>query len=349
MPQFTVNEICGLAARLKSGETEVFNELYEATAGPQYFTALSILKNPDLAEDAVQTVYMQVYKNISRLVSTDHFMPWLSRITYNTCINILKLINKSGGKLDEEMLDSRPSPDVDINPLPLLIKQENQTFLVKCMSSLPPEHRAILIMKYYQELKLKEIAEIMGISEGTVKSRVHYALKKLKKNLKKQGYHGPEAFREVLPLPAYAAERTAFQTSKPRIPDSGQVRDSLRIVSVSALACITFLDIAHRFPAEKMIPERDIQVSKIDQAPPALSGTVRKGDAIHVTFTDESGIDFSSLEAKVDGKPAKVLKSGKDTVAIYCKEGTSASLTISDKSGNRAEYLIKTSVRVSGR
>lgn len=349
MPQLTVNEICSLAARLKMGEADVFSKIYEATAGPQYFTALSMLKNPDMAEDAVQTVYMQVYKNITRLTSTDHFLPWLSKITYNTCINLLKLMNKSGGVLDEEMLDLSPSPDVDINPLPLVIRQENQSFLSSCMQSLPPEHRAILIMKYYQELKIREIAEIMEISEGTVKSRIHYALKKLKKNLKMQGYHGSDAFREFLPAPAYTVRQAASKYSKRPVFDSGQLRDSLRIVSVSALACITFLDIAHRFPAEKIIPERDIQVSKIDQAPPALSGTVRKGDAIHVTFTDESGIDFSSLEAEVDGKPAKVLKSGNDTVAIYCKEGTSASLTISDKSGNRAEYLIKTSVRVSGR
>lgn len=319
MLSLSVNEICSLAARLKEGDKDVFTRLYESTADPQYFTALSILKDSGLAEDAVQTVYMQVYRNISKLASTEHFLPWLSRITYNTCLGILRIKKKNKADLDEEMLYAKPDPDPDINPLPLVVHKENETFLLSLLDQLSLEHRTIIILRFYQELKVKEIARIMDVSEGTVKSRLHYALKKLKSILKDNGCHGTESL-----LGAGVFLRHTFRVVKgPK--DAGKllsrkhVSECAKAVSVSAAACVVFMGTVGRYPAEEL---KKVQIQNAD---------VYTNKQAEVKITAEIK-DSSHLEAKYDdGENLKITRQSRNSFTVQA--GRNGKIKICLKNG----------------
>lgn len=193
MPHLPLKEIHRLVIQAQEGQKEAFSRLYDATADAQYFTALSMLKQPSLAEDAVQTIYMKVYQNIGSLTLPDYFLSWLSRITYNTCVNILDSRWRRNSELDDEVLKELPDSHDDVSPLQNVILKENRRYLLSLLNELSLEHRTILVMRFYQELKVREIAEIMGLSEGTVKSRIHYGLKRLKKALRENGIRSPES------------------------------------------------------------------------------------------------------------------------------------------------------------
>ena len=246
MSRLTGNEIFELADRFRHGDEEAFTLLYEATARPQYFTALSILKDPDLAEDAVQMVFLQVYKNISTLNMNSNFLAWLSKITYNTCLNILKSRKRNEKEGDEEELLELPDPRYDINPVHQVIRQENRMLILSLLEDLSLEHRTILILRYYQDLKVGEIADIMNISQGTVKSRIHYALKKLGEGLKAAGFRGSEGL-----LGAGIFLRRSFADGPKGISGargSTAVRECAKVVSVSCAAGVIFLGAAKTLP-----------------------------------------------------------------------------------------------------
>lgn len=331
MLSLSVNEICSLAARLKDGDKDVFTRLYKATAEPQYFTALSILKDSGLAEDAVQTVYMQVYRNISKLDSTEHFLPWLSRITYNTCLGILRIKKKNKADLDEEMLYAKPDSDPDINPLPLVVHKENETFLLSLLDRLSLEHRTIIVLRFYQELKVKEIARIMNVSEGTVKSRLHYALKKLKSILKENGCHGTESL-----LGAGVFLRHTFRTARgPK--DAGKllsrkhVSECARAVSVSAAACVVFMGAAGRYPAEEVKKVQIINADEYTNKQVEIKITARVKDGSHL----EAGYE--------DGEKLKITQKSRTSFTVQARRN--GKIRISLKNGGTVRDIKEISVK----
>lgn len=323
MFSLTVQEISELAESLKAGKGDTFPQLYEATAEPQYFIAKSMLKDSNLAEDAIQTVYMKVYQSISGLASTDHFLPWLSRITYNTCINMLKANKKSCADLDEEALSSRPDKHPDSNPLPSLIQRENHQLLLKCLDGLSLEHRTILILRYYQDLKVREIADIMGISEGTAKSRIHYALRKLKYILKDMGYHGPDAFwgAGIFLRSSFASPGKGGLAC--RLPSRQQIHDSIKVTAVSFMAGMFLIGAAHKLPVEELGDVRiadkhlftkdyvTVNVTASLKEKSHLRAFYKNGEELKISRTDGSHYRF---QAQRNGTINVLLNNGQSSI-----------------------------------
>lgn len=251
MSRLPLKEICSLVERTQSGEEEAFTRLYEATAKAQFFTAFSILRDRPLAEDAIQIIYLKVYKDIGTLTRPEYFLSWLSRITYHTCLNILKSRKHISNETDDAVLMELPDVRPCVNPLHTVITQENREYLLKLLDGLSVENRAILIMRYYQGLKVREIAHIMKLSEGTVKSRIHYALRNLADTLKANGYRGPDTL-----LGAGFFLRSSFQNA-PREAQCSTCRrkerlwGGLMILAVSAVTAAVLLGAARFLP----IPE----------------------------------------------------------------------------------------------
>lgn len=250
MPCLPHKEICRLVTKAQAGEDDAFTRLYQATAEAQYFSALSILKDPALAEDSIQTVYLQVYRNLGTLTIPEHFLAWLTRITYNTSLNLLKNKRRAIMELnesDEEDLTVLPDPHPDVNPLGSTIQQEDRSFLLSLLNELSMEHRTILVMRYYQDLKIREIAEIMGVSEGTIKSRIHYGLKRLRENLKKHGFHRADSI-----LGAGIFLRHSFRSASADMPESDLRKhgnDCVRIVTACTAAGLLLVGAANALPA----------------------------------------------------------------------------------------------------
>ena len=170
--------------KLKSGNDEAFNEVYQKTYNYVYFRAKQVMKNEDDAMDLMQIVYMEAYKSIKNLDKAESVYSWLSSITFRQGMKIFQ--KKKEILLDEDfenIFDSVETSDIDSRPELSLERKEQQRLVAELIDSLPEVQRATMVAFYYDNIKIEEIAEVMDCSVGTVKSRLSYARQALKKKL----------------------------------------------------------------------------------------------------------------------------------------------------------------------
>ena len=179
--KYDFKELENIVQKVKDGDDQSFIKLYEKTYQQTYFLAYSMLKNKENAQDAVQEVFTNVHLNLSKLQSNKTFIAWLNRITYNIC---LRMCEKSKFTfLDEEYLRDLPDSKNEHNPLAVSMLKSQKEVLSELINELDAPLKVTLILKYYEDFKIKEIAKIMNCPEGTVKSRLTTAKKVLKNQI----------------------------------------------------------------------------------------------------------------------------------------------------------------------
>lgn len=176
--------------KAQSGDKQAFKFIFTSYRQNVYRTAFLILRDYQQAEDVVQETFMQVYLKLNRLSNPMAFKKWLYRITMNSCMEVMRKRKKNSLEAPEEDLDAgMENMAVDFNlPESKLIEKEQQMKIMECISKLSIKHRTVLILYYYNDFDVKEISEIIGSTEGTVKSRLFYGRKLLKEVLKAEGF-----------------------------------------------------------------------------------------------------------------------------------------------------------------
>ena len=143
----------------------------------------------DLAMEAAQKTFIAMHKNLPGLNDAARFRPWLYTIAVNYCREEMRkrktaksvsLYDLNPGEAEESYRWER-SEERNENPEKVLRQSELSDLLQKCLMELSEEQREVVIMKEYEGLKFREIAEALNISENTVKSRMYYGLDGLKK------------------------------------------------------------------------------------------------------------------------------------------------------------------------
>ncbi|MCR4890966.1 MAG: sigma-70 family RNA polymerase sigma factor [Lachnospiraceae bacterium] len=170
--------------KMKNGEEEGFNQVYSDTYNYVYFRARQIMRNEEDALDLLQVVYMEAFRSIQTLEDPESLFSWLGAITYRQGMKLFR--KKTELLLDEEaqsFFDSLESADPDTMPERSAEQKEQQELLSSLIEELPEAQRATVVAFYYDNIRINDIAEVMDCSVGTVKSRLAYARKFLKKRL----------------------------------------------------------------------------------------------------------------------------------------------------------------------
>jgi RNA polymerase sigma-70 factor, ECF subfamily len=136
--------------------------------------AFALLGNQDEALDACQDSFAKAFAAIPGLRELPQFYPWFYCILRNRCLNVLARRQTSDRYREAQQHEAAQAMDA-VTPEQLLEQREDQQRVQRALKSLKPEHREILIMKYVQEHRYEEIAEILGIPRGTVMSRLYHA------------------------------------------------------------------------------------------------------------------------------------------------------------------------------
>jgi RNA polymerase sigma-70 factor (ECF subfamily) len=165
-----------LVDRAKRGDEEAFDALARTVGDRCMAIACRILRDSDLADDAVQAALITAWRELRALRDPDRFEPWLHRILTNACYA-------------EARRRRRWSADIRVIPTEgaydpggiLTIDDRDQ--LERALRRLTLEQRAVLVFHHYLELSLPEVADRLGIPLGTVKSRLHYAMTALRASL----------------------------------------------------------------------------------------------------------------------------------------------------------------------
>jgi len=162
----------GLIRRAAGGDPDAFEKLISPRGDQLLATARKILQDADAAEDAVQQAVIQAWRMLPRLRDPRRFSSWLYRILVNACYGEARRQSRFGGRVQPLVVDP-PSTDDEAAWL-------ERDAIERAFRSLTPSHRAVVVLHHYAGLPLTEVAEIVGVSPGTARSRLHYALQALR-------------------------------------------------------------------------------------------------------------------------------------------------------------------------
>lgn len=163
--------------RLQSGDRTAFDHLYGAYAAPAIRTAYLITRHQTAAEDAVQEAFVQVLRNISRLRAVTSFRPWFYQIVVNAA---RRLVRSGGHQLVPLDLANHDKADLT-SPAPdeVALTAEEAERLRTAIAQLNEAYRVPVILRYFTGLSEQEVAHALGLPQGTVKSRLHTARRRL--------------------------------------------------------------------------------------------------------------------------------------------------------------------------
>lgn len=175
--------------KAKAGDQAALSEICNMTYGEAGLIARSIIKDRHTCEDAIQDVYVKMIVYLPNLKNEESFLPWFKRIVANTCKDAVmkkKPMLFSSMKGDGDFEDDFDQMLVDSKSIEApfsneIERREMAERLLKAIKKLPEDQRICVMMHYYSEMKVDEIAKELGVSRNTVLSRLNYARKKLKK------------------------------------------------------------------------------------------------------------------------------------------------------------------------
>jgi RNA polymerase sigma-70 factor, ECF subfamily len=167
-----------LVERAMAGDFEAFEALVKGSAARQYSIATLILRDADRAHDAVQDALVGAWRGLSALRDPAAWDPWVNRLTVRACYAAAKQQRRRS--LVE--LPARPELDVPAaQDTSAALAERDQ--LARELGALPMDQRAVIVLHFYADLPLTEVALVLGIPPGTVKSRLHRGLESLRRSI----------------------------------------------------------------------------------------------------------------------------------------------------------------------
>lgn len=172
-------------ARAKKGDTEAFDELVRKHHQRLYGLVYNMTSNREDTHDLLQDIFSKAYRSLKRFRGKSSFYTWIYSISVNMSLNFLKKRNRrramslddvdSGIQHDKDFIELTSKSD----PVRETGLKELQVRLNDALQELSEDHRTVVVLYDIQGVPHKEISKILGVSEGTVRSRLHYAHKQL--------------------------------------------------------------------------------------------------------------------------------------------------------------------------
>jgi RNA polymerase sigma-70 factor (ECF subfamily) len=171
-----------LALRCQAGDAGAFEDLIAVMERPLLYYATSLTGNPDSALDVLQEVWIRAFRGIRKLKDLGSLRPWLYSITHGIAVD---RIRKNYSREQAERVQFEDFQEAEEPSF----AEEDAAAIHQALSEIGLKHREVLVLHFLEDLSVAEIAKVVGCSEGTVKSRIHYAKRAMKEVLS-GGDHG---------------------------------------------------------------------------------------------------------------------------------------------------------------
>ena len=194
-----------LLAAYQQGDPEAFESLLRRYRAPLFTFLLRMLGDRERAEDLAQETFLRIVKGAAGWEHRARFQTWLFTIARNLCVDQSRRdrfrradsLDAEGKDGEPPMVESMPGPGID--PERGAASARVRPLLQKALLSLPAEQREVFILREQAGVPFREIAEMIGVNENTVKSRMRYALEALRKTLVAAGVSDEAAVDEPAP------------------------------------------------------------------------------------------------------------------------------------------------------
>lgn len=197
-------EVHELVKQTKSGDNKAFDKLYKLTEKEIWYTCISFLRDETTAQDVMQETYITAFLKIQTLDKTAQFRSWLNRIAVNKCKDYLKGKGEIG--LSDEILENEVVQDEVTIPEEYITNNAKREIILKLMEdTLSHAQYQTVFLFYFSEMSIPEIAEIMEVSEGTVKSRLNSSRAKIKTAVEKYEEENKDRLHGVVFVPLFGS------------------------------------------------------------------------------------------------------------------------------------------------
>lgn len=179
-----------LIQRVQNGDQAAFRRLVERHQRRALSIAMGLVRDENDAREIVQDAFIRVYKGIGAFQGTSSFFTWLYRIVTNLAIDLMRKPGRRDAELNEAQTASDESADFALvsridgaDPMDVMRRQEIAARLQAALEALPSYHRGAILMREVDGMSYEEIAQAMGVSKGTIMSRLFHARQKLQRAL----------------------------------------------------------------------------------------------------------------------------------------------------------------------
>ena len=173
-----------LVRKCQNGDVAAYEDIAAKYYRRVFMVILGVVHDRDDAMDVAQETFYRAFKNIKRFKGGSNFYTWIYRIAVNLAIDLQRRKKRSSVDLKEDMDEVIVETEASGNdPFRELHDRRLGEKLLRAIDELTPDHKAVIVMRAVEGLSYKEIGRIMGCSEGTIMSRLHYARKKLQEKL----------------------------------------------------------------------------------------------------------------------------------------------------------------------
>lgn len=182
MADLDYDYLSDLVRKIQHGDTDAFAEIYAATYQKQYWFACKFLKDPYLAQDILQELYIVVLRQINLLKKPELFTSWLNQINFRLCFDMHEKNSRNQKELcldDDSRTSAKSSSDFED---PLEVYSRNRELLEQ-IKALPKKESQSILLKYYHGMSLEEIAFAMDCSRSSVKRYLNKGYDKLREFL----------------------------------------------------------------------------------------------------------------------------------------------------------------------
>ncbi|MBQ8558397.1 MAG: sigma-70 family RNA polymerase sigma factor [Tyzzerella sp.] len=176
-------ELISMVRAVQNGDEDSKTALYDTFHDNLYHYIMKTVKDPELALDLTQDAFIEIFQTINSLKEPAAFVTWSRKIAYHRCTayfrkrrELLADEEEEGNSLFDTLVEERE----EFIPDEALDKEDFKQTIHAMIQALPEEQRVAIMLRYFEELSVKEIAEIQGVTEGTVKSRLNYGRKAIK-------------------------------------------------------------------------------------------------------------------------------------------------------------------------
>jgi len=179
-------------AKAQAGDTAAFRRLVERHQRRAFAIAVALVRDENDARDLVQEAFLRVHKSLATFQGGSSFFTWLYRIITNLSIDLMRKPGRQATELDLERADIDDSLEADFplvaridgaEPADVVRRKEIAARVQSALDALPSYHRGVIVMREIEGLSYEEMAEAMGVSKGTIMSRLFHARQKLQRAL----------------------------------------------------------------------------------------------------------------------------------------------------------------------